>query len=56
VAVEQDHKAYVIHLSNEQPNFVWIALGPESPIFSELRQRHTQWNNEHPNWKGWIAF
>jgi hypothetical protein len=57
VAVEeQDHTAYVIHLSNEQPNFVWIALGPGSPIFPELRQRHTQWNNEHPNWKGWIAF
>src|SRR6516162_4633969 len=55
VAVEeQDHTAYIIHLSNEQPNFVWIAIGPESPIFPEIVQRHIQWNNEHPDWNGWM--
>src|SRR6266403_4463539 len=39
---EQDHKGYVIHLSNE-PKLMWLLVGSESPIFLELRQRHAQW-------------
>jgi hypothetical protein len=34
VAVEeQDHKAYVIHLADEESKFVWIVIGPESLYF-----------------------
>ena len=52
---EQDHKGYVIHLSNE-PKLMWLLVGSESPIFLELRQRHAQWMTEHPGWKGWEGF
>jgi hypothetical protein len=56
VAVEeQDHKGYVIHLSNE-PKLIWLLIGSESPIFLEIRQRHAQWMTEHPGWRGWVAF
>ncbi len=56
VAVEeQDHKSYIIHLSNE-PKLKWLVVGPESPIFLEIQQRHAQWMTEHPDWKGWMAF
>ena len=56
VAVEeQDHKGYVIHLSNE-PKIIWLLVSSESPIFLEIRQRHGQWMTEHPGWKGWEAF
>jgi hypothetical protein len=56
VAVEeQDHKLYVIHLSNK-PKLIWFVVGSESPIFLELRQRHAQWMTEHPAWIGWGAF
>src|SRR5580765_4510366 len=56
VAVEeQDHKSYVIHLSNE-PKIIWLLVSSESLIFLEIRQRHAQWMNEHPGWKGWEAF
>ena len=52
---EQDHKAYVIHLSNE-PEIIWLLVGSEEPIFPELCHRHKRWTTEHPNWSGWIAF
>jgi hypothetical protein len=52
---EQDHKAYVIHLSNE-PEIIWLLVGSEEPIFLELCQRHKRWTTEHPDWNGWIAF
>ncbi len=56
VAVEeQDHKFYIIHLS-EEPKLIWLVIGPESPIFLDIQQRHAQWMTEHPDWKGWIAF
>jgi len=44
---EQDHKSYIIHLSDE-PKFIWLVVGSESPIFLEIRQRHAQWMSEHP--------
>jgi hypothetical protein len=52
---EQDHKSYIIHLSNK-PEPIWVMVGPETPLFLELRQRHARWVTEHPDWKGWIAF
>lgn len=52
---EQDHKFYIIHLSNE-PKLLWVMVGSETPLFPELRRRHAQWTTEHPEWKGWIAF
>ena len=52
---EQDHKAYIIHLSNE-PEIIWLIVGSEAPIFLELRHRHERWATEHPDWNGWIAF
>jgi hypothetical protein len=52
---EQDHKSYIIHLSNE-PELVWLMVASEAPIFLELRHRHEQWATEHPDWTGWIAF
>ena len=56
VAVEeQDHKFYIIHIRDE-PTPIWVAVHSESPIFDELKQRHAQWNIEHPNWTGWIGF
>ena len=56
VAVEeQEHKFYIIHLSNE-PKLIWLVVGSESPIYLEIQQRHAQWVAEHPDWKGWIAF
>jgi len=55
VAVEeQDHSSYIIHLSNEP--VVWVCVQPDSPIFAGLKQRHGQWEIEHPNWDGWIGF
>jgi hypothetical protein len=55
VAVEeQDHSSYIIHLSNEP--VVWVLVKPDSPIFAGLKQRHGQWEIEHPKWDGWIAF
>ena len=56
VAVEeQDHKSYVIHLSNE-PKLIWLLVDSASPLFPEIRQRHSQWMTEHPGWDGWMAF
>jgi hypothetical protein len=52
---EQDHKLYIIHLSNE-PELIWVAVSSETPLFSELCQRHDRFATEHPEWKGWIAF
>jgi hypothetical protein len=52
---EQDHKFYIIHLSNE-PELLWAMVGLETPLFPELRRRHARWTTEHPEWKGWIAF
>jgi hypothetical protein len=52
---EQDHAWYTIHISNE-PEIIWVTIAPDSPVFPEIRQRHEQWNTEHPGWKGWIAF
>ncbi len=52
---EQDHKGYVIHLSNE-PKLKWLVVGSESPIFLEIRRRHAQWMTEHRGWNGWVAF
>ena len=47
VAVEeQDHSSYLIHLSNEP--VVWVLVRPDSPIFAGLKQRHGQWEIEHP--------
>ncbi len=48
---EQDHKFYVIHFSDE-PKILWLVIGPESPIFPEIRQRHAQWATEHAGRKG----
>jgi hypothetical protein len=56
VAVEeQDHKGYVIHLSNE-PKLIWLLVASDSPIFLEIRRRHAQWMTDHPGWKGWMGF
>jgi hypothetical protein len=52
---EQDHKFYVIHLSNE-PEIIWLMVRSDAPTFPELRQRHLKWATEHPDWNGWIAF
>jgi hypothetical protein len=52
---EQDHKFYIIHLSDKGER-IWVMVGPETPLFLELRQRHARWATEHPEWKGWIAF
>jgi hypothetical protein len=52
---EQYHSSYIIHLSNE-PEPIWFAVAPDTPIFVELRERHKRWAREHPNWNGWIAF
>jgi hypothetical protein len=55
VAVEeQDHSAYIIHLSNEP--VVWVCVQADSPLFAGLRQRHIQWHSDHPDQDGWIAF
>lgn len=51
---EQDLAFYVLHISNE-PIF-WLAVHSESPIFIELRNRHTRWMAEHPGWNGWIGY
>ena len=52
---EQDHKLYIIHLS-EEPQRVWMMVGSETPLFLGLRQRHGRWVTEHPECKGWVAF
>jgi hypothetical protein len=55
VAVEeQDKRFYIIHIRNA-PN-IWVVVNSESPIFTELRERHSRWMAEHPGWNGWIAF
>jgi hypothetical protein len=52
---EQHHDCYIIHLTNEPEN-IWLMVGPMAPIFLELRERHRRWTTEHPDWHGWIAF
>ena len=37
---EQDHVEYIIHVGGME---TWIAVTPESPIYSELRHQHRQW-------------
>lgn len=55
VAVEgQDRDCYVIHLSNRP--ILWLMIGSESALFALLRECHSRWNSEHPDWKGWLAF
>ena len=51
---EQDNAFYIIHIRNEP--VVWVVVHSESPMFAQLRQRHTQWMVEHPGWNGWIGF
>jgi hypothetical protein len=55
VAVEeQDHSAYIIHLSNVPT--LWVLVYQDSPIFAGLKQRHDQWKIDNPNSSGWIGF
>jgi hypothetical protein len=55
VAVEeQDHKFYILHLSNDP--ILWLLIDSKSPIFPEFQRRHAQWMLEHPGWNGWVAF
>ncbi|MGA2420379.1 MAG: hypothetical protein ABSG69_09865 [Candidatus Acidiferrum sp.] len=51
---EQHHDSYIVHINNE-PQILWIVVGPESPIFPELQKLHARWMAEHPGWNGWIA-
>lgn len=56
VAVEeQDHTFYIIHL-HIKPDHIRVSVTSESPIFAELRRRHTEWMVEQPGWDGWKAF
>jgi hypothetical protein len=56
VAVEeQDSSFYIIHISNE-PEIIWFSVNSQSPIFEQLRQRHSRWMTEHPGWNGWVVF
>jgi hypothetical protein len=48
---EQEHTFYIIHFSNE-PKILWLVIGPESPIFLAIRERHVQGTREHPGRKG----
>jgi len=52
---EQDHKFYIIHLSNKRERIL-VMVGLDTPLFPELRQRHARWATANPEWKGWIAF
>ena len=52
---EQDNTFYIIHIRNE-PDIIWVSVNSESPIFAQLRQRHTRWMAEHPGWNEWIGF
>jgi hypothetical protein len=51
---EQDHAFYIIHINNEP--VVWLVIPSESPVFMELRRRHSEWMAERPGWNGWMAF
>jgi len=56
VAVEeQHHDSYIVHIRNE-PEILWIGVGPASPLLPELRRLHARFMAEHPGWNGWIAF
>lgn len=52
---DQDHKAYVVHLSDE-PQPIWLVVDSKSQLFTVLQQTHTQWLADHPGWTGWVAF
>ena len=55
VAIEEQHRdSYIIHLSNEPIR--WVSVASSSPLFLELRRRHSQWMAEHPGWKEWMGF
>ena len=51
---EHDHSSYVIHLGDSPT--LWLSVYADSPIFTALRQRHAEWQSEHPGWDGWLAF
>ena len=49
VEQQQDHASYLIHAGiGIQRVITWIGFPPESPLFVELRRRHTEWTAEHP--------
>jgi hypothetical protein len=52
---EQDHAFYVIHFSNEPNDIKWLMVKSTSPMFMDLRNRHTRWMAERPGWDGWIV-
>jgi hypothetical protein len=52
---EQHHHDYIVHISDE-PQILWLSIGPKSPIFPELQRLHARYKAEHPGWNGWIAF
>ena len=53
---EQDRAYYIIHFSNDRNNIRWVVINSTSPLFTELRNRHTRWMAEHPSWLGWVEF
>ena len=55
VAVEeQDGDSYIIHITNEP--MLWVVVGAKSSLLAPLRQHHSRWRAQHPDWNGWIAF
>jgi hypothetical protein len=44
---EQHHHDYIVHISDE-PEILWLSIGPKSPIFPELKRLHAQHKSEHP--------
>jgi len=51
---EQDGDSYIIHITNEP--ILWVVVGPTSSLLAPLREHHSRWRAQHPDWNGWIAF
>ena len=51
---EQDHRWYIIHISNKP--IIWVTVRPGSQVYREIRELHKQWATANPGWNEWMAF
>ncbi len=43
---EQDYRHYIIHVSDDDADFIWVLVRPESPLHPLLRASHVEWKRQ----------
>lgn len=49
LAVEEPGRNFYIIRFSDVPKIVWLAFGPDSPMFPGIRQRHIKWRPRKAN-------